>query len=437
MAVDVNVLRMLKHKDDFRRVFGRIPAAALNKETAAILEDYKKYFNKFPDHDTVDMDVFLPLFRLWHNTLPDDRRAVFEVVLNNARAEVQPDVRQQVMRQILELRLATELGELLTKFDAGDLTNINSAIKELQTSFKADAGISESSYIKDDIHDILDEQEDDNGIKWRLHCLNESMRPLRPGDFGIIAARPDKGKTSFIASELSFMAEQIPDDKNVLWLNNEGLGKRIIPRFWQAVLGANMAEIMTLKRANALKPAFLKRMGRIDKLRIEDIHGKDNYSVEQLIEANNAAIVVYDMIDNIRGFGTESRTDQRLEEMYKWGRDCAVNMGHIGIATSQISVEGDGMQFPTLSMLKDSKTGKQGACDFQLMIGSKNDPAWGQVRWLSLPKNKLRRDGFPGDPRCTVKFDPSRVRFTDLDAAPATSGDDDATDQGSTQEGSE
>ena len=75
MAVDVSLLRMLKHRDDFRRVFGRIPNAALNRETAAILDDYKKYFQKFPDHTEIDMDTFMPMFRMWHSTLADDSAA--------------------------------------------------------------------------------------------------------------------------------------------------------------------------------------------------------------------------------------------------------------------------------------------------------------------------------------------------------------------------
>lgn len=418
MAVDVSLLRMLKHRDDFRRVFGRIPNAALNRETAAILDDYKKYFQKFPDHDQIDMDTFMPMFRMWHSTLADDKRSVYEVVLNNARQDVTKDVRQAVMRQVLELRLSTELADILQRFDAGEIDNINSSIKEIQAQFKADAGITDTSYIQTDISVLLEEEDDLQGISWRLSCLNDAMRPLRGGDFGIIAGRVDKGKTTLIASEMAHMAQQLPPDKNVLWLNNEGPGKRIIPRFWQAALGATKTELKLLNNAGQLKPAFLKKMLRTDRLRVEEIHNKDNYTVEQLIEANNAGIVVYDMIDNIKGFGAEARTDQRLEEMYKWGRDLAVTMDHIGIATSQISVDGDNMQFPAMHMLKDSKTGKQGACDFQIMIGSKNDPGYANVRWISTPKNKLRKDGGIADPRAAVNFDPMRARFTDLEDQP-------------------
>jgi replicative DNA helicase len=86
----------------------------------------------------------------------------------------------------------------------------------------------------------------------------------------------------------------------------------------------------------------------------------------------------------------------------------------IGLATSQISNEGDGLQFPSLGMLKDSKTGKQGACDFQLMIGASNDPGLAPVRWLGLPKNKLRREGAKGDPRAEVQFQPQIARYADV-----------------------
>jgi replicative DNA helicase len=120
------------------------------------------------------------------------------------------------------------------------------------------------------------------------------------------------------------------------------------------------------------------------------------------------------MIDNIRGFGDMARTDLMLEEMYKWARERSVKYDCIGLATSQISNDGDGMQFPTLGMLKDSKTGKQGACDFQLMIGASNDPGLAGSRFISLPKNKLRRPDGASDPRAEVVFDAVRARYRDI-----------------------
>ena len=236
---------------------------------------------------------------------------------------------------------------------------------------------------------------------------------MRGGDFGIVAGRPDRGKTTWIASECTYWAPQCEPDRNVLWLNNEGPGKRIIPRLYQAALGVSRTKLVELSNKGVLGAVYDKIVGRRDKIRIVDIHGADNYDVQQIIQKNNAQIVIYDMIDNISGFGDSARTDLGLEKKYQWGRETAVRFDAIGIATSQISAEGNNLQFPGQSMLKDSKTGKQGACDFIIMLGALDDPGYANTRWIGVPKNKLRKDGGPGDPRAAVQYEPMRARYTD------------------------
>ena len=424
--IDLHLLRLLKYREDFYRVRGRIPDTAIDPQTRAILGDYDKYFKAFPDHTVVDIPTFMPMFRTWHATLKDDKRASYEAVLSNIKQDVGEDVKREVMRTLLDLRLATDLANVLTKFDAGELSSMYHSIGSAMDAFKADVGVKDIKFIDTDIDDLLQEDINEDGVQSRLQCINESMRPFRPGDFGIIAGRPDRGKTTFVASELTYMAPQLPDQQCVLWLNNEGLGSRIIPRLYQSALGATKTQLSALSQAKLLKQQYIKKLGHLHRIRVIDIHGMDNYSVEQLIESNNPGIVVYDMIDNIRGFGGEARTDLMLEKMYQWGRDCAVKYGHVGFATSQISADGEGMQFPNMSMLKDSKTGKQGACDFIIMVGSSNEPGYNNTRWIGIPKNKLRRDGGPADPRATVKYEPMRARYEDL---PMTAEEESTSDE--------
>lgn len=412
--LDLGLLRLLKHKDDYLRVVGRIPDSAIDKKTRALLTDFGKYFEKFPEHSRIEMETFLPLFRCWHTTLKPEEAIGFEKILHDAAEDLSSHKRSEIMRTVLELRMATKLANLTEQFNAGDLPNILMAVTAEIDAFKADVGIKDIKFIDTDIDALLLEESDDNGVRWRLTELNDSMRPLRAGDFGIIAGRPDRGKTTFLTSELTFFAPQLPADRNILWLNNEGPGKRIIPRLYSAALGATKSELLVLSAAGVLKKTYTKIMGDLHRVRVVDIHNMDNFSVEQLIESNNAGVVVYDMIDNIRGFGQEARTDRQLEEMYKWGRNMAVKYDHIGLATSQISADGEGKQFPTMDMLKDSKTGKQGACDFILMIGASNDVGYDQMRFIGVPKNKLRRDGGAADPKATVKYDPKRARYEDM-----------------------
>jgi replicative DNA helicase len=97
--------------------------------------------------------------------------------------------------------------------------------------------------------------------------------------------------------------------------------------------------------------------------------------------------------------------------MYQWGRDLAVRFDCPIIATSQISADGDGECFPTLPMLKDSKTGKQGAADLIITIGTSNDPSLEAMRFIGTTKNKLRLEGRPQTPRAQMMMDATGGRY--------------------------
>ncbi len=426
--IDLRLLQIVRVKDDFRRLYGRIPKASLNAQTVALLDDFEKYWKKFPDHDKINIATFLPMFRSWHPTLDQDTAAAYEAILQNVKQDVSEEVRTGVMDTMLELRLGTELAELLGKYDAGEVHDIKNSIDRIVANFTSDATGQRVDYILDDIEDLLDEELDDSGLHWRLDVLNRHMRGLRGGDFGIIAARPDKGKTTLIASEITHLASQLPEGQCALWLNNEGPGKRIKPRLYQAAFGATLPELGAIRKGGLLHTGYAERVGGADRIRIVDIHGRDAFTVEQIIERNNAGIVIYDMIDNIRGFGDMPRTDLMLEEMYKHFRNVSVQHNVIGLATSQISHDGEGLQFPGQSCLKDSKTGKQGACDFIMMIGASNDPNLDGVRYIGLPKNKLRKAGAPGDPKAQVSYQPDRVRYSDIPYASEDEGPEPDTD---------
>lgn len=415
LMIDLSLLRIMKHREDYYRIRGRVPKAAIDSQTRALLDDFGTYFTRMPESQTVDMGTFLPMFRAAHPTMNADQIAAYEGILPRLTEDVGTEERSGVMLSMLELRLGTDMAQLLARWDDGELPNIHAALTQISDDFERDANIKALDYIKLDIEGLLTDTHEDKGVSWRLGCLNESMRNLQGGDFGIIAGRPDKGKTTFIASEVSHMASQLPSDRNIVWLNNEGKGERIYMRLIQAALNAQMSEIRAMRAAGKdVGQEYAKVVGDIHRIRIVDIHGLDTYAVENILKQNSAGIVVYDMIDKIRGFGDAARTDLALESMYDWARELGVKHDMIGLATSQISNEGDGMQFPTLGMLKDSKTGKQGACDFQLMIGASNDPNLNGLRYIGLPKNKLRREGTPGDPRTAVNFKPQVARFDDV-----------------------
>lgn len=419
MLIDTNLLRVMKHRKDFNALIDVIPHAAVDEKTVELLKDFGRYFKKFPDHKTVDVDLFLSFLRRWRKNLKEERFLVYQKILTQVKDEAPEDVRQELLATLHEIDLATRLGNLVSAYQQGDVDGpFLEALNMDLDRYRSNAGVKALMWDDTPVELMFSREANEAGVKWRLDSINNCMRPLRPGDFGIIAARPDQGKTTFIASEVTFMAPQLPEDKDVLWFNNEGLAVTIRKRLFQAALGktvTQLTEIMEAEGERGLLRRYKKRMGRLDRIKVMDCHNMSVHQIEAIIEQSKPGVIIFDMLDNVNGFGGEARTDLVLEELYKWARERAVKYNCIVLATSQISAEGADTQYPTMSMLKDSKTGKQGACDFLLMIGSVEQEHLKEARFISLPKNKLRRDGKPGDPHCEVRFLPHRARYADID----------------------
>lgn len=392
--IDIQLLRLMRVRSDYNKIIGAVNVETLESKTKGLVKAIDRYYKKHKSHGQIDFSVFIPFME--RNVFPDmhedDREVYRGIIKNMTKNYPDAETRGYIMESIQDHNLAHAVFGIIEDYNSGEEVELIQEIRAQIDKYETAMGKLALPEVEENIDDLLDGMEHDEGVHWRLDCLNKAMRPLRGGDFGIIAARPDQGKTSFLCSELTFMAPQLPSGRPILWLNNEGPGYAIRPRLMQAALNCTTSDLIKFKEDGTLYKKYWDAMGGKDKIRIMDVHGWNTGQVESLIEDCTPGLIVYDMIDNIYGFGDSARTDLALEKMYQWARERAVKYDAIGIATSQISAEGIDEMYPGLGMLKDSKTGKQGACEFQLMIGSKETkPEFSSTRWLSLPKNKMRR----------------------------------------------
>jgi replicative DNA helicase len=410
---DANLLRLMKTRKNFNRYRRQLDESVVSKATIAVLDDFDRYYKEYPSHDKIDFQLFGPRMKVWNQSTDDQELAVQTLAVKAAaKGTITKEVEESLQNEIANQHLSNRLRTLGEQHADGDLPDFGLKVREAMAEHKKLAAKPKADWIDRDIGDILSEEADESGYDWRLNCLREGMRGLRAGDFGIVAARPDKGKTTFLAGEATFMAPQMPDDQNIIWLNNEGPGSRIVPRLYQAALGIGREEMLRLNAEGELTKRYADVVGRPDRIRVMDIHRTHATRVEALLESANAGIVIYDMIDNIGWGNGGAARHEMLEEMYQWAREISVGIGFAGIATSQISAEGDGEMYPGMSMLKDSKTGKQGACDFQIHIGASNDPSLQSLRYIGTPKNKLRREG-ARTIKGTAQFLPHIARYDD------------------------
>lgn len=398
-SIDLALLRVIKYKEQYDKVARYIPMGAINKRTKLVAKDIGRYFEENDNETMINFNSFRSLFfTSYHRKLNDDDTTFYNAILTKMEADVPDGVRNSLINQLLELEFATDLGNLVDEYQAGDEVDIVSEVTHI-TKKLDEQMVRANSFEYADLDDSSVEENDDVGLKWCLPELNERYRNIQGGDQTIVCARPGLGKTTFLTCNNVSMVADMQDTDIIVWFNNESRRQRIMKRQMQSALRKTNDELSAMQIAGTLNEEYIKVMGRKDRVRVYDIHGKNNLFLGDILESIlkeglTIGAIVIDMLDNVK-FPTrrELREDQRLEEMYKWFRELGVEYNCPTFPTSQVSNEGAGMMYPLQGMLKDSKTGKQGACDNILMIGWDEDTTNPNARGISMPKTKTLRAG--------------------------------------------
>lgn len=410
--LNISLLRMLKTRDGYDAWAPLVPSGLFNRITYKVIEELGEWYEK-TGLTNFDADAFRSTMWLNHPGWKEDLRDRLDEEFRQMEQPNPEGVEKLLRNQLYEASLKRRLEKHLESSSGIDLVHgLREELDQAERSIGQEG--EDDGEVTDSISDILSAELDDHGYTWPLDCLNNAMRPLRGGDMGIIAARPDTGKTSTIAFLVKHFLPQIPEGGTILWLNNEGAGKRIVVRLVQAALGLASEELAELAPGEA--EARLEKMYGDRKWKVLDVHGKSMASLVEIIKRRKPSLVVFDMLDNVEASGAKDRdrTDQILKKLYETARNTAVQLDIPVLATSQLSADADGEMFPLQKTLSDSRTGKPGACDFILMVGKKNDPLQANKRWLSLTKNKLTKLNGKKDPRQEIEFDEVRCVFTEV-----------------------
>ena len=240
-------------------------------------------------------------------------------------------------------------------------------------------------FVTTDIELLINEEEVSGGLKWRLKCLNQSLGCLRKGNFGHIFARVETGKTAMWVSESTYMAEQVANPI-LIFFNEEG-GRDVVFRMYNAVTGMTYMEIANNpKKAKAI---WEQKIG--DKIKFIDQPAQvERKTIEKYVEKINPDLIIVDNMDKVKGF-TGDREDMRLHEIYKWGREIAKQQCPF-LSVGQADATGHNSMYLDESQMANSKTGKPSELDFIIGIGRLDKVGYEEVRYISIPKNKLRGD---------------------------------------------
>jgi len=419
--MDYDVLYLCaKSKENLSKYRRYIKPHVVMKETNTILDGMEKYYKTFPSVADFAWDSFTAfLIADQSKRLTDDSIVKLRMMLSKAKAFVPHHAHEEVVKTLIELDYLALIMEECEKVKEGssDLEHVHilatNALKDVERYIEKD-----ELFVSADLSAIAD-RITSSGYEWRLDALNRSLGPLRTGNFVIVAARVEVGKTTFLASEVSYLAQQLPKDRPVVWVNNEEESSVVFFRIVQAALGQE-SKVIIADSKKAMEDYAALMGGNKDKIRVT----KDMNNVrdlETLFREVNPGLIIFDQLDKVDGFKSDEREDLKLGKIYKWARELARSYGPV-IAASQLSATAVDMKDPPfigLDALRGSKTDKPGEADVVITIGKYKEPKSPEeemIRTINVPKNKLPGGGSKQvesdrHGQFLVTIDPIRARY--------------------------
>jgi replicative DNA helicase len=196
--LDITLMRIMTSRDTYLKTYRAVPSKGLDDKTTTVLKAFGRYFAEFPDHEKIEIPTFMSVFfNFYHKDLDDTNRVFYERIIKGLNVEVDEQTKATMIDRLSEVDYSMQAAQLLQDYADGKDFDLIHSLSELTDKVKAQLEKRvKIPWVNDPIEELLVEDEQDGGLHWRLPCLNESMRPLRGGDFGIIAGRPDSGKTT-------------------------------------------------------------------------------------------------------------------------------------------------------------------------------------------------------------------------------------------------
>lgn len=378
-----------------------------NKELCTIYNYISLLMNKYQDNISIEV---LSLYIL--SQVQEKEKEIYKNILEEIRKEsVDSVIIEDLILELSKKHQAYELSKLALDVSEGykSFDDLLLFTQNLNASTDLVDPSTGHSIVTDDLDELYNTTYSTTGLRWRCSSLNKSLGSLRKGDFGFIFARPETGKTTFLASEVSYFAEQC--DSPILWFNNEEQGSKVKLRIYQASLGIGLTEL--LNNRDKYGKQFFDKTAR--KIILNDAANTTKNDAQRLIELYQPGCIVFDQLDKIQGFSGD-REDIRLGNIYIWARNIAKQYCPV-IGVCQADATGEGKRWLTMDNVASAKTTKQAEADWIIGIGKTHNENEEYFRYLSICKNKLLGDE-DTDPilrhgHLTVKINPYIARYED------------------------
>ncbi len=405
--IDLDILKYLSRRDQYYELKDTITKGLCVKESWQMLADFGAFFDDHPTENEISED-----FLLWQrvkrhpNWKPEQARATGAIV-SNVLAAKQPD-RAVFLDAIHHVRATGQYHSIAQDLERGTITSADAEIRA--------RNLATTKPVNDTLFDLklndLEAADKSGGFFWRLEELNQSLGPIRKGDFILVVKRPEVGGTSFLVSELSFMLEQT--NGNAVLFNNEEAPAKVYSRMVSGSLGVDYRKL--LGDPGKYQADYDTWLNGSDFDLIHDTSMTIS-SVHKQLEEKSYDLIGINVLLKVGGTGAEADHD-KFQALGEECRRISQEHGPV-IAIVQADPSAEGMQFIPQDRIYKSKTALQGEADGMIMIGTGDETVQADdVRFIYVAKNKIPPHKCSNikakHVKAQVKFSMGTGRFTSL-----------------------
>lgn len=401
---NITLLTLLStDKKQFERFSPLVKEYVLSAESFDIFKAISEYYLNYPSATAVNWEEFSTFFFMVKGKVKPEKasnyRSILEACQRKAgelvglKPEELPKFYQDVQKYYVKLDYLTRIcntslegnQKLVSSVAENTLDDVEKLVIEARKELgrKDDP---ETIFVPRDLSAVVKAVSAD-GLDWPLDELNMSLGPLRKGDFVVVGAYVETGKTTFAAQCASHMAQQLkPEQGPVLWINNEEQSQKVMFRIIQSYFGVTTEEL--IKNARAYNERYRVEVGDRILLPSDDSGFNSTGRLTRLFREYKPSLIIFDQLDKVHIRGDFERDDLRLGNLYKWAREVAKEWAPV-IAITQVDATGAKSEWITADQLRGSKVDKPAEADVIITIGKSQDIAKQHARYLHFPKNKL------------------------------------------------
>ena len=398
-----SILKECLNTEFFTENKGKLRSSIFDEEAKEIYETIETMHGKF------ERDISpLELFTFWKSQNPTSTGSWDEQIegiistISDAETldtDIAADVIGNLWRQHVGLDIAN-LGIKMSEGDTSAMDTLNKLLEQVSQGYLPDDFAED---VTDDIYELLAVVSNANRFKFNIETLSRNVYGIGRGEFGVIAAYSNVGKTALAISLCAAPGGFCQQDAKVCYIANEEVAKRTKLRAIQAYTGMTKDEIEFDPQAASARYSGIK-----DRMIFVDAQGWDIQMLDAYLGKQKCEVCIIDMADKIALTTQFNSGHERLRELYYRLRELAKKHNCAVIGISQASADAEGKTRLTPTMLEGSKVGKIAECDILIGAGKANDAEYPDdpTRYLTVMKNKI--SGWHGTVICNLNQHTSR-----------------------------